>query len=439
MTLQSNIIGIVADDLTGANDTALQFHLKGCNTQILLDYSIIPASTANTQVWAVNTQTRHLPVQAAVEIVKKATKSILENLHVDYIYKKIDSTLRGNIAQEALATLEVLEGDAAVVVPAFPAEGRTTVGGYHLVKGMPIERTDVARDPHSPIYQSHIPTLLQQQVENPEIIAHIPLMTVMKGAGPLLIELKKLVDEGRKLIVVDAVTTTDMEQIALAIEKCTSKLLPCGAAGLAQVLAKSRLAEIKHQHIAKVIPPLPVLVISGSKSELSKVQLKKLAEFDEFEAVIININREQLNTKPDENLINSVIEHLQTEKIVAVHYIEEIKEDEGKEQTEEQKTEEQKTEESGNLPGLIIDFLAELSSQVMAKQELILVAVGGETAYKYCSAVGSRNLQLIDQVEPSIPLCLDHEARWIVTKSGNFGSPNTLVNIVKYFHQHQEV
>lgn len=435
MTLQSNIIGIVADDLTGANDTALQFHLKGCNTQILLDYSIIPASTVNTQVWAVNTQTRHLPVQVAVETVKKATKSIIENLHVDYIYKKIDSTLRGNIAQEALATLEVLEGDAAVIVPAFPAEGRTTVGGYHLVKGMPIERTDVARDPHSPIYQSHIPTLLQQQVENPEIVAHIPLMTVMKGAGPLLVELKKLVDEGKKLIVVDAVTTTDMEQIALAIDKCTNKLLPCGAAGLAQVLAKSRLADIKHQHITKVIPPLPVLVISGSKSELSKVQLKKLAEFDEFEAVVININREQLNSKPDENLINSVIEHLQTEKIVAVHYIdEEVQEKEGEEQSEEQKT-----EEAGDLPGLIIDFLAELSSKVMAKQELILVAVGGETAYKCCSAIGSKNLQLIDQVEPSIPLCLDHEARWIVTKSGNFGSPNTLVNIIKYFHQHQEV
>lgn len=430
MTLQSNIIGIVADDLTGANDTALQFHLKGCNTQILLDYSIIPASTANTQVWAVNTQTRHLPVQDAVEIVKKAAKSIIENLHVDYLYKKIDSTLRGNIAQEALATLEVMEGDAAVVVPAFPAEGRTTVGGYHLVKGMPLERTDVARDPHSPIYQSHIPTLLQQQVENPEIIAHIPLMTVMKGAGPLLMELKKLVDEGKKLIVIDAVTTTDMEQIALAIEKCTNKLLPCGAAGLAQVLAKSRLTDTKHQHISKVIPPLPVLVVSGSKSELSKVQLKKLAEFDEFEAVIINISREQLNAKPDENLVNSVIEHLQTEKIVAVHFAEENK--------EEEHPEEQKTEEAGDLPGLIIDFLAELSSKVMAKQELILVAVGGETAYKCCNAIGSRNLQLIDQVEPSIPLCLDHEARWIVTKSGNFGSPNTLVNIVKYFHQHQE-
>jgi uncharacterized protein YgbK (DUF1537 family) len=431
LTLQSNIIGIIADDLTGANDTALQFHLKGCNTQILLDYSIVPAGTANTQVWAVNTQTRNLPVQAAVDIVKKATKSIIENLNVDFLYKKIDSTLRGNIAQESLAMLEVIEGDAVVMVPAYPAEGRTTVGGYQLLKGMPLERTDVARDPHFPIYQSHIPTLLQQQVDNPEIVAHIQLMTVMKGAGPLLMELKKLVDEGKKLIVVDAVTTTDMEQIALAIEKSQFNLLPCGAAGLAQVLAKSRLPDTKHQHITKVIPSLPVLIVSGSKSELSKVQLKKLAEFDEFDAAIVDIRRGQILGRPDESLIESVNEHLQTEKIVAIHFAEE---DRG-----EGSPEESGTEESGNLPGLIIDFLAEISAKVMANQELILVAVGGETAYKCCSAIGSRSLQLIDQVEPSIPLCLDHEARWIVTKSGNFGSPNTLVNIVKYFHQHQEL
>lgn len=32
----TDIVGIIADDLTGANDTALQFHLRGANTRILL-------------------------------------------------------------------------------------------------------------------------------------------------------------------------------------------------------------------------------------------------------------------------------------------------------------------------------------------------------------------------------------------------------------------
>ena len=429
MTLQSNIIGIIADDLTGANDTALQFHLKGCNTQIMLDYSVIPAGKANTQAWAASTETRNKSPEEAVETVKEATNSLVDSLNVDYLYKKIDSTLRGNIAQEVLAVLEVMEGDAAVIVPAFPAEGRTTVGGYHLLKGMPLERTDVARDPRFPICQSHIPTLLAGQVEDPEIIAHIPLITVMKGAGPVLIELKKLVDEGKKLIVIDAVTTTDMEQIALATEKCTHKLLPCGAAGLAQVLTNCWIPDTKYQHITKVIPSLPVLIVSGSKTSLSRTQFKKLAEFDEFDSHIIELNLEQVMNRPEDEFIEKIKEHLETEKIVGVQFT-------------DYDDEKAKAAELGifpeDIPHLISDFLAALTLKTMQKENLISVLVGGETSYKCCSAMGSRHLQLIDQVEPAIPICLDHEARWIVTKSGNFGTLNTLVNIIKYFKQHQE-
>ena len=427
MTLQSNIIGIIADDLTGANDTALQFHLKGCNTQILLDYSVSPVGKANTQAWAISTETRNKPVEECVDVVKKAAKALIENLNIEYLYKKIDSTLRGHIAQETLAVLEVMEGDAAVIVPAFPAEGRTTVGGYHLLKGMPIERTDVARDPHYPISQSHIPTLLQQQVDNPEIVAHIPLIIVVKGAGPILIELKKLIAEGKKLIVADAVTTTDMEQIALAIEKCTGKILPCGAAGLAQVMTKCWLPDTKYQHITKVIPFLPVLIVSGSKTSLSKVQLKKLAEFDEFDSYITELSLEQILNKPEDSFIENIKEHLETEKIAAVHFT-------------EYEDENAKAEEVGifpeSIPNLLMEYLASLCAKIVKKQNLIFLVIGGETSYKCCNALGSKHLQLIDQVEPAIPICLDHEARWIVTKSGNFGTPNTLVNIIKYLKQH---
>lgn len=40
MIINSNIVGIIADDLTGANDTALQFQLNGADTNILLDKHI---------------------------------------------------------------------------------------------------------------------------------------------------------------------------------------------------------------------------------------------------------------------------------------------------------------------------------------------------------------------------------------------------------------
>ncbi len=429
MTLKSKTIGIIADDLTGANDTALQFHLKGCNIQILLDYTIEPSGKSNTHAWAISSETRNKNAEEAYKTVSDATRKLIDNFNVEYIYKKIDSTLRGNLAQETLAVLNTMKGDAAVVVPAFPSEGRTTVGGYHLLKGVPLERTDVARDPHSPIFQSHIPTLLKQQTENDEIIDHIQLFTVMKGAGPILMELNRLVKEGKKLIVLDAVSTTDMEQIALAIEKSNFNLLPCGSAGLAQVLAKSWLPDTKYQHIPKVIPKLPVFMVSGSMATLSKTQIKKLAESDEFDAYILELSMENILSEPSAELIERILEHLETEKIVAVHV-------NISDEDEEQKLKELNIEKE-TISKIITDYLADLSSRVIRIKNVIFFTIGGETSYKCCNALGSKQLQLIDEVEPAIPLCLDHYARWIVTKSGNFGMPNSLINILKYFKQHQ--
>ena len=429
MTLKSKTIGIIADDLTGANDTALQFHLKGCNIQILLDYTIEPSGKSNTQAWSISTETRNKTPEEAYKIVTDATEKLINNFNAEYIYKKIDSTLRGNVARETLAVLKSMDGDAAVIVPAFPAEGRTTVGGYHLLKGVPLERTEVARDPHSPIFQSHIPTLLKQQTDNEEIIGHIQLMTVMKGAGPVLLELNRLVKEGKKLIVVDAISTTDMEQIALAIEKSNCNLLPCGSAGLAQVLTKSWLPDTKYQHIPKVIPKLPVLIVSGSMASLSKTQIKKLAESDEFDSYVLELSLEDVLTEPSEELVERILEHLETENIVAVHI--NVSDEDEEEKIKELGLEKEK------ISSIITDYLANLSNKVIKKQTLIFLTIGGETSYKCCNAIGSKQLQLIDEVEPSIPLCLDLDAQWIVTKSGNFGMPSSLVNILKYFKQHQ--
>ncbi|HNW26379.1 MAG TPA: nucleotide-binding domain containing protein, partial [Candidatus Gastranaerophilaceae bacterium] len=61
----------------------------------------------------------------------------------------------------------------------------------------------------------------------------------------------------------------------------------------------------------------------------------------------------------------------------------------------------------------------------------------GETSYKCCRAIDSLQLQLVDEVAPSIALSIDHKAQWIVTKSGNLGNSNTLIDIVNYFEQHE--
>ena len=124
----SELVGIIADDLTGANDTALQFHNSGANTKILLNNEISLDPKTDADVWALSTESRNLTIDNAIEALQKTVNLIKERFSFNYIYKKIDSTLRGHIAIETLLVLEMLEYDAAIIIPAFPQEGRTTVG-----------------------------------------------------------------------------------------------------------------------------------------------------------------------------------------------------------------------------------------------------------------------------------------------------------------------
>ncbi len=434
--LTSNNIGIVADDLTGANDTALQFHVRGANTQIILDPTVLPENRLSTQVWAIPTETRNSSATKAYERAKAAALLLRDQLGAEYFYKKIDSTLRGNIAVETLAMLEVLDWDAAVVVPAFPQEGRITVGGYHMLKGVLIERTEHARDPQSPIYESHIPTLLKKQLpeEHSDIVGEIHMSTVIKGAGPILQMINELINQGKKLIVADAMTTTDIEQIVLAMEKSSFNILPCGSAGCAQILGNIWLPEMTNHHIGKTIAAMPKFIVSGSATQTTAQQLKKLDDDEDIDnTYFISLTLENIFAGVSEELVERICTNLIKKNVVIVH-------------TSKLSTDEKelcsvlfdKEMSKLDLAKITTDFLSELVNKVLQKKEAILILVGGETSYKCCKAIDTSSLQVIDAVHEAVPLCLDTKGQWIVTKSGNLGSVNTLIDILKYFEQHEQ-
>lgn len=430
MALKLGTIGIIADDLTGANDTALQFLLRGCNTQIILDLDHFPEGCHNTVAWAINTESRLLSPHAAMQQVKLAADALRDNLEVDFIYKKIDSTLRGNIAVESLSLLDSQDWDAAIIVPAFPDEGRITVGGYHLLRGVPLERTEVARDPNCPIMQSHIPTLLSHQCEDPKIVGHISLMTVMHGAGPILLELQELIKKNKRLIVIDAVNNVDLEQIVLAMEKCSAhhKILPCGSAGLAHALTKSWMPDGKYQHIIKTVPHCPSLIIIGSVTAITRSQVKLLQDYtDKFNLEFISLTPNQLIDGFEPSLEEDAINKIKAGKNLVIYSA----------QNEDSlqatlKLAESKNIKPSTLSKIILDRLANLTEKIVTSYQVKLVLIGGETANVCCKAIKSNHLQLIDEVDHAIPLCLDQKAQFIITKSGNLGTPKTLVNIMNY-------
>ena len=430
----TNKIGIIADDLTGANDTALQFFIRGCNTQILLDYENFSLPQTLTQAWAIPTESRNIKPDAAVEKVKNATRAFLENISVEYFYKKIDSTMRGNVARETLAMLETIEWDASVILPAYPLEGRITVGGYHLLKGMPIQRTELACDPHSPICESHIPSILKHQLgeDCTHLVGSIPLDTVMKGAGPILMALNDLIKEGKKLIVVDAVSVVDVDQAVLAINKSNYKILPCGSAGLAQSLANVWLADIPDMDITNTLPKIPKLIISGSATQLTASQIRKLHDdYDRDNIFTIPVMAEDVLTNNICEVVERALPNLIKDNTVIIHTSDIIRD---KAAFSHYLFENEISE--SEFVNKIVDFLAIVARELVDKKEVILITIGGETSYKCANAIDSQNLQVIDAITGAIPLCLDHKAQLLVTKSGNIGNIGTLIEILNYFEQH---
>lgn len=436
MSLHNSAI-IIADDLTGANDTALQFFSKGCKTKVIIDYNSSLLEDDSVNVFAISTESRNVSKEKAVENLLEISEKLKESLNIDNYYKKIDSTLRGNAGVEILTLLETLGKDCAIVAPAYIEEGRTTIGGYQLLGGIVIERTQCALDPKAPIYESFIPSILTKDL-NPqyeELIDLIGLNVVTKGAGPLTQKINELIQNGKKIIIVDAMSTVDLEQIALAISKVSYDILPCGSAGLANAINEiNNDTPLFMKHVDKV-PSLPRLIVSGSATQLTLNQIQKLKE-EKPEIKFIDLTIKNIIDGVTCELIDEITQSLNKGTDVVIH--------------SSLLSNELKDEQLSSLlideaiakvdfPSRITDFLSELLFEINIISNAILIMIGGETSYKCATKIKSSYLEIIDTIQSAIPLCMDANAKIIVTKSGNFGNQNTLVEIINYFDRLKDV
>jgi len=130
---------VVADDLTGAMDTGHGFAGRGRGVRVRRSVGTGPAddTDAESDVLVVDTDSRDADPETAATAVARAVETYPARL----VYKKIDSTLRGNVVADVDAALAAARARLAVVAPAFPATDRTTEDGRHLVDGTPLAAT----------------------------------------------------------------------------------------------------------------------------------------------------------------------------------------------------------------------------------------------------------------------------------------------------------
>ena len=162
---------------------------------------------------------------ARIVVRVKAALVSLGGEEVKLYAKRIDSTLRGNLGRETDAFLDVLGPDyIAVCVPCFPSSGRVLVGGYLLVNGVPLQKTEVAKDPKNPITTSSAKQLYQAQSRYP--LETIHLDDIAKGVESLAARMNEAVERGARILVCDSVSMEDMETIVDALIAAKLKFIP---------------------------------------------------------------------------------------------------------------------------------------------------------------------------------------------------------------------
>jgi D-threonate/D-erythronate kinase len=441
-------IVIVADDLTGAADCGVACSAAGLSTVVALS-DAARAKDLEAEAIAFDADTRYQSLEQARTTTARAVRQLCSAGDVPVLYKKIDSTLRGNFAIEIAAArdssagliLSRKTGDAtapgpplAIVAPAFPAAGRTTRDGRMFVQGVPLEETGIWQNERIGGV-ADIPALLGKAGMR---VASIGLETIRSGVGAIAAALVKHSAEKAEAAVCDAETEEDLRAIANAATQLDQPAFFAGSAGLARYLphafglarhSKSFSGRDSITHPSNQVHSLPVdsdstivewpnpnlarlLFVVGSMSQISRLQVRRLAE--ESSVRIFAISPATLRAGQDSSFWrdarHSIEEAIDLGHDVGVtlglgHGID--------------------LSESTYLSTSLAQLLRPLVERFAG-----LFCTGGETARALLDAAGAAGIRLVSEIEPGIPLGTteggSHLA--IVTKAGAFGTPETLVH-----------
>lgn len=257
-------LGVVADDLTGANAVGAQLAELQLPSIVTADPAALTAVPGDLPAAVLDLDSRgDSPGQAAAKV--RAAVGALRAWGADVFYKKTDSTLRGNLGAELDAFREATGASLLPFLPASPLNGRVTVDGVQLVEGRPLAETPVARRAIPPIRDSAVPAILARQSR--AAVAAIPLATIRSGCDVLHAAVREVAGRDRVLLC-DAVTMADVAAVATA---CVKEGLGGAAAGGVEFC----------QELARLLLPrraAPVLLVVGSLEEVSDRQVGHLLE-----------------------------------------------------------------------------------------------------------------------------------------------------------------
>ena len=423
-------VGIVADDLTGGGDSAVQFARDGWRTRLALtppDGQIL----SHGAVLAVVSDARAQPAPLARRSTSHAVEA-LGDAGVNRLLLKIDSTMRGSAHAQIVGALETWQRRHpqafAVVCPAYPAMGRTVLNGRVLVNGQGVETTAVGIDPVTPVSTN----LLRELVPGS---AHITL-----GVGSAVEhaeQLRAASQNPTRIVTVDARTDADLLALAEAVAVLRAEVVPAGSAGLAVALSQVWRPDFAVAVAQPRQRAERVIVVVSSLHDMSRSQYDHLVDntltahvrtFAPSLAVLLTPGAivewitAELFAAPDLPAVVIVATPSERPAASAVD-------------TESTTPPTPASTPTPTAAVVIAEGLAIITAAVFAHRAVgAVVLVGGEGARAVLDRFAAGAIMVTDAIREGIPVGLIEgglaDGLTVVTKAGGFGAPSSISDIL---------
>jgi uncharacterized protein YgbK (DUF1537 family) len=383
---------IIADDLTGALDTGIQFSKIGVDTVV----SINPGElVSDTDVIVADTESRHLLPETAYERVRRVLYVTGE---VGYIYKKTDSTLRGNTGAEFKAIIDETS-HPVIFIPAFPEMGRTTKNGIQYINGVPLGESPFASDPVNPVRKSYIPDIIKEQADLDCVVV------TREEYGE--IKFKKGV-----VYIIDGETRDDLELIGEILKDKGLIKITAGCAGFARTLANLIYPEKRDRSTHLGIKARPLILVCGSINEVSLRQVEYAKRNYQALDIVLSL----------EDIINGTIDlpDINGEEIILIRTTDKHLD----------------INSYKDLPVIIQERLGEVTSRFLQlTKSNTLVVFGGDTLLGITEKLGISHLYPLIEIEDGVVLS-EASSFFFITKAGGFGKEDIIDRIISFIRGH---
>lgn len=399
---------LLADDLTGCCDAGVKFLNPANAVLIALTPEPDPSCLWPEQgMLAVNTDSRALPAAESARINGEVARRFKRTPtgKPDLVYKKLDSTLRGNPGPEITAIADALSCEAVIIAPAAPELGRTVENGILAVNGVPLARTVFGNDPGSPMLQSEVAAILGAL---PAAVL-LPRALLDLGESGLVNEIQALLAKGARYLIFDSLCQADLELISRIGLAMRPGPLFAGSAGLAQALALNLGLTNSQKPACKL---KKILFVCGSANQATHAQLRELEAAGipvlHLEPAFSAANISAYDSRLCDLLTaGSACLAITRERIGAREAAEQIR-------------------ALGQITRLV------LGESVMAGAGLFLT--GGETAFTTLRDLAS-SMALKGELLPGIVLSELADGKWrglpVITKAGGFGKGSAFLDLIK--------